>query len=116
MITSIRERPGYGKNLYLTSSLNKHTVNIKYRLIVLNFLEFFVWGSWLISLGSYLFSLGFTGLQISSIYGTMGVASLFAPALMGIVADKWVNAERVLGICHIIGGYFIIMGFHSNRL
>ena len=49
----------------------KHTVNIKLRLIILNFLEFFVWGSWLISLGSYLFSLKFTGLQISSIYGTI---------------------------------------------
>ena len=82
-------------------------MNIKYRLIVLNFLEFFVWGSWLISLGSYLFKLGFTGLQITSIYGTMGVASLFAPALLGIVADKWVNAERVLGICHIVGAVLL---------
>ena len=83
-------------------------MNIKIRLIILNFLEFFVWGSWLISLGSYLFSLGFTGLQISSIYGTMGVASLFAPALLGIVADKWVNAERVLGLCHLIGAALLI--------
>ncbi|HZX57717.1 MAG TPA: MFS transporter, partial [Mucilaginibacter sp.] len=83
-------------------------MNIKYRLILLNFLEFFVWGSWLISLGSYLFSLGFTGIQISSIYATMGIASLFAPALMGIVADKWINAERVLGICHIIGALLLL--------
>jgi len=96
------------KNLYLTISINRHKVNIKFRLIILNFLEFFVWGSWLISLGSYLFSLGFTGLQISSIYGTMGVASLFAPALLGIVADKWVNAERVLGLCHIIGALLLL--------
>jgi MFS transporter, NHS family, xanthosine permease len=96
------------KNLYLTSSINKLTVNIKLRLIILNFLEFFVWGSWLISLGSYLFSLGFTGLQISSIYGTMGIASLFAPALLGIVADKWINAERVLGLCHLVGAVLLI--------
>ena len=45
----------------------------------------------------------FTGGQVGSIYGTMGLASLFAPALMGILADRWVNAERLLGICHIIG-------------
>lgn len=83
-------------------------MNIKLRLIVLNFLEFFVWGAWLISLGGYLFSIGFTGVQIGSIYGTMGVASLFAPALLGIVADRWVNAERVLGLCHIVGSFLLI--------
>ncbi len=85
-----------------------HTVNIKLRLIVLNFLEFFVWGSWLISLGGYLFSIGFTGVQVGSIYATMGVSSLFAPALLGIVADRWVNAERVLGFCHIAGAFLLL--------
>jgi len=79
-------------------------VGIKHRLIVMNFLEFFIWGSWLISLGGYMIlTLKFTGVQVGSIYGTMGVASLFMPALMGIIADRWINAERVLGICHILG-------------
>lgn len=79
-------------------------MNIRQRLIVMNFLEFFIWGSWLISLGGYMIlTLKFTGVQVGSIYGTMGVASLFMPALMGIVADRWINAERVLGICHILG-------------
>src|SRR5262245_53201836 len=79
-------------------------MNIKQRLIVLNFLEFFVWGSWLISLGGYMIvNLKFTGGQVGSIYATMGVASLFMPALMGIVADRWVNAERVLALSHIAG-------------
>jgi len=79
-------------------------MRIKYRLIVMNFLEFFVWGSWLISLGAYLFNvLNFSGVQVASIYGTMGIASLFMPALLGIVADRWINVERVLGACHIIG-------------
>jgi NHS family xanthosine MFS transporter len=72
--------------------------------MVMNFLEFFIWGSWLISLGGYMIlTLKFTGVQVGSIYGTMGVASLFMPALMGIIADRWINAERVLGICHLIG-------------
>jgi NHS family xanthosine MFS transporter len=79
-------------------------MNIKYRLILLNFLEFFVWGSWLISLGGYMIvTLKFTGGQVGSIYATMGIASLFMPALLGIVADRWMNAEKVLGICHIVG-------------
>lgn len=79
-------------------------MSIKTRLIFLNFLEFFIWGSWLISMGSYMgVTLGFSGLQIGTIYATMGIASLFMPGLLGIVADRWVNAERVLGICHIVG-------------
>ena len=81
---------------------------IRFRLSVMNFLEFFVWGAWLISLGGYMFSIGFTGLQIGSIYGTMGIASLFMPALLGIVADRWMNAEWVLGLCHLIGAGLLI--------
>lgn len=79
-------------------------MNIKFRLIVMNFLEFFVWGSWLISMGAYMFNtLHFSGVQVGGIYGSMGIASLFMPALLGIVADRWVNAERILGMCHLIG-------------
>lgn len=83
--------------------------NIKPRLILMNFLEFFVWGSWLISLGSYMaVTLGFSGGQIGAVYATMGIASLFMPALLGIVADRWINAERVLGACHIIGALLLL--------
>ena len=79
-------------------------MSIKTRLMLMNFLEFFVWGSWLISLGGYMIvTLHFTGGEVGAVYATMGIASLFMPALLGIVADRWVNAERVLGICHIVG-------------
>jgi len=82
---------------------------IRFRLIIMNFLEFFVWGSWLISLGGYLIAqLQFTGGQVGAVYATMGIASLFMPALMGIVADRWVNAERVLGTLHIIGALLLL--------
>lgn len=82
---------------------------IRFRLIIMNFLEFFVWGSWLISLGGYMVvQLQFTGGQVGAVYATMGIASLFMPALMGIVADRWVNAERVLGSLHIIGALLLL--------
>ncbi|HWB90241.1 MAG TPA: nucleoside permease [Puia sp.] len=82
---------------------------MKFRLTVMNFLEFFVWGSWLISLGGYMFNvLGFNGKEVGGVYGTMGVASIFTPALFGIVADRWINAERVLGICHLLGAVLLI--------
>ncbi len=85
-------------------------MDIKLRLTVMNFLEFFVWGSWLTTFGGYLFNvLFFKGWEVSSIYGTMGIASVFTPALFGIVADRWVNAERVLGICHIMGAVLLLM-------
>jgi NHS family xanthosine MFS transporter len=84
-------------------------MDIKTRLKVMNFLQFFVWGSWLISLGGYMsVQLRFTGGQVASIYGTMGIASLFMPGLLGIIADRWVNAERLLGICHIVAALLLL--------
>src|SRR5512145_1049961 len=84
-------------------------MSIPLRLTVMNFMQFFVWGAWLISLGAYMSkALGFTGLQIGSIYGTMGVASLFMPGLMGIVADRWLNAERLYGVLHLVGAALLL--------
>jgi len=84
-------------------------MSIQFRLTVMNFMQFFVWGAWLISFGAYMSkSLGFSGLQIGSIYGTMGVASLFMPGLMGIVADRWLNAERLYGILHLTGAGLLL--------
>lgn len=84
-------------------------MSVQLRLTVMNFMQFFVWGSWLISLGAYMIvTLGFTGGQVGSIYATMGIASLFMPGLIGIVADRWVNAERVFGICHLIGAGLLL--------
>ena len=84
-------------------------MSVKFRLVIMNFLEFFVWGAWLISMGRYMGeTLHFKGSEVASIYGTMGVASLFMPGLLGIVADRWINAERVLGVCHLIGAVLLI--------
>ncbi|HRR63055.1 MAG TPA: nucleoside permease [Paludibacteraceae bacterium] len=77
---------------------------------MLSFLQYFIWGSWLISLGSYLGNvLGFDGIQIGSIFGAMGIVSLFMPGLLGIVADRWIPAQKLLGICHLLGAIFLIL-------
>ena len=89
--------------------------NIKFRLIVMNFLQYAVWGSWLISLGTYLGkSLNFEGGQIGSFYATMGIASLFMPAVMGVIADRWVQAQRLLGISHIIAALLMIVASQQD--
>ena len=83
---------------------------IKLRLIVMNFLQFAVWGSWLISLGAYLGgTLQFSGTQIGSFFATMGIASLITPALFGIIADKWIPDERLISFSHIISGGLMLM-------
>lgn len=80
-------------------------MNTKLRLTVLSFLQFFIWGSWLITIGAYWFQTKqWSGAQFGAIFSTMGIASIFMPSLMGIVADKWMNAEKLYGILHILGG------------
>jgi len=84
-------------------------MGIQVRLAVMNFLQFFVWGAWLISLGGYMIvTLGFTGGQVGSIYATMGIGALFMPGLLGIVADRWLNAERLYGILHLTGAGLLL--------
>ncbi|CAN5195732.1 nucleoside permease [soil metagenome] len=71
----------------------------------MSFLQFFVWGAWLITIGTYCFNAkGWTGAQFGAIFSTLALASLFMPALTGIIADKWVNAEKLYGILHILYG------------
>jgi MFS transporter, NHS family, xanthosine permease len=85
-------------------------MGIKFRLIAMNFLQFFIWGSWLISLGGYMIvTLKFSGVEVGSVFATMGIASLFMPAIMGIISDRFVNAEKVLGICHIAGAILLFI-------
>lgn len=82
-------------------------MNIKVRLTILNFLEFAVWGAYLISMGLYLGSEGL-GSNIGWFYSVQGFVSLCMPALMGIVADKWIQAQRLLSLCHLLAGLFMI--------
>jgi len=83
-------------------------MSIKLRLVAMNFLQFFVWGAWLITIGAYWFQYRhWSGAQFGAIFSTMGIASLFMPSLMGVVADKWLNAEKLYGLLHI-GGALVL--------
>jgi len=71
----------------------------------MSFLQFFVWGSWLITIGNYWFQTkGWSGSEFGIIFSTMGIASLFMPALAGMIADRLLNAEKLYGILHILSG------------
>ncbi len=76
----------------------------------MNFLQFFVWGSWLLTIGAYWFQTKqWSGTDFGAIFSTMGIASLFMPAIAGIIADRWVNAERLYGFFHIMGAIVLFI-------
>ena len=78
-------------------------MNLKVRLAIMNFLEFAVWGAYLTCMGNYLGKAGL-GEQIAWFYAIQGIVSIFMPTLMGIVADKWIQPQRLLGLCHLMAG------------
>ncbi|HNQ69588.1 MAG TPA: nucleoside permease [Bacteroidales bacterium] len=80
-------------------------MSVKIRLILMNFLQFFIWGSWLITLANYWFGTkGWDSSEFGAVFLTLGIASIFMPTLTGIIADKWLNAEKLYAILHILGG------------
>ncbi|MBS1576366.1 MAG: nucleoside permease [Bacteroidetes bacterium] len=83
-------------------------MNLRFRLTILSFFQYFIWGSWLITIGAYWFqNKHWGGADFGAIFSTMGVAAIFMPTVMGIIADRWINAERLLGICHIVGAIIL---------
>jgi len=79
-------------------------MNIKFRLILMNFMQFFIWGAWLITIGAYWFqNKHWSGAQFGAIFSTMGISAIFMPALTGIIADRYINAEKLYGTMHILG-------------
>ena len=83
-------------------------MGIKLRLTILSFFQFFVWGAWLITIGTYCFNAkGWTGAEFGAIFSTLALSSLFMPTITGIIADKWMNAERLYGILQIMYGLIL---------
>lgn len=82
-------------------------MNLKIRLIVMNFLEFAVWGAYLTCMGNYLGVAGL-GSEISWFYAIQGIVSIFMPTLIGIVGDKYIQPQKLLGYCHLLAGLAMI--------
>ncbi len=74
----------------------------------MSFLQFFVWGAWLITIGNYWFGTKqWSGAEFGAIFSTLGISSIIMPAITGIIADKFINAEKLYGLLHILGGIAI---------
>ena len=82
-------------------------MNLRIRLAFMNFLQFAVWGAYLTCMGVYLGNLGM-GSHIGAFFAMQGIVSIFMPAVMGIVADRWIPAQRLLGLCHLVAGAFML--------
>lgn len=90
-------------------------MNVKVRLTIMNFLEFAVWGAYLTSMGNYLGSVGL-GPKIGLFYAMQGIVSIFMPAIMGIIADRWIPVQRLLGINHLLAAVFIIAAGYYGQM
>ncbi len=85
-------------------------MGLKIRLTLMSFLQFFVWGAWLITIANYWFATKqWGGAEFGAIFSTLGISSIVMPALMGIVADRWFNAERLYAVLHILSGLSVMM-------
>ena len=82
-------------------------MSLKIRLIVMNFLQFAVWGAYLTSMSRYLGPAGM-GSHIGIFYSVQGIVSIFMPAIMGIIADRWVSAQKLLGVSHLLAAAFML--------
>src|SRR5580693_3321644 len=82
---------------------------IRVRLGLMMFLQFFIWGGWFVTLGSYLAAnLHASGIQTGLAYSTQSWGAIIAPLIVGLVADRYFNAERLLGVFHLCGGIFLL--------
>jgi MFS transporter, NHS family, xanthosine permease len=79
-------------------------MGIKSRLTIMNFFQYFIWGAWLLTIGAYCFQTKhWSATDFGAVFSTMAIASLFMPAITGIIADRWIPAEKLYGILHILG-------------
>ena len=86
------------------------TAAIKVKLSTMMFLEFFIWGSWFVTMGTYLGqTLHATGTQNATAYATQALGAIAAPFIIGLIADKYFSAQKILGVLHLAGAALCIM-------
>lgn len=99
--------PILDENLFYTSRIpkaNSMTKITRSKLSVMMFLEFFIWGAWFVTLGTYLAqNLNASGLETANVFSTQSWGAIIAPFIIGLIADRFFNAERILGVLHLVG-------------
>src|ERR1700753_3045622 len=89
--------------------------SIRAKLSAMMFLEFFIWGAWFVTLGTFLgTNLHASGVQIGSAFATQSWGAIIAPFIIGLIADRYFNAERILGVLHLIGAALMFMLYRSD--
>lgn len=88
----------------------------RFKLSLMMFLEFFIWGSWFVTLGTFLGNnLKASGAEIGTIFSTQSWGAIIAPFIIGLIADRYFNAEKILGILHLIGAFLMYQMYQSNE-
>ena len=91
--------------------------SIRFKLSFMMFLEFFIWGAWFVTLGTYLFeNLDAKPLQVSNVFSTQSLGAIIAPFIIGMIADRYFNAERILGILHLIGAVLMFQMYNATDI
>jgi len=91
------------------------TNTVRSQLSIMMFLEFFIWGSWYVTLGIYLpNTLGSDGGEIAMAYSTQSYGAILAPFVIGLIADRYFNAERILGILHLLGAVLMYLLYQTE--
>jgi nucleoside transporter len=89
--------------------------SIQFQLSFMMFLEFFIWGAWFVTLGTFMGNnLSATGAETGMAYSTQSWGAIIAPFIIGLIADRFFNAEKILGVLHIIGAVLMYMMFQAN--
>ncbi len=80
---------------------------IRSKLSIMMFLQFFIWGSWNVTMGTYLLNIGFDGISVGASYSTMNWGAIFAPVIVGMLADRFFPAQKVMAILHLFGAFLL---------